>query len=63
MTLIEQIEHIRKLNGMSQRKISALADITPTHYNRIVSGKASPSLAVLEMLAKALDCKLCLCFE
>jgi transcriptional regulator with XRE-family HTH domain len=54
----ENIRKIRKDKGISQDKLSKLADVTHTTLAKIESGvNTNPTINTLQKIAKALDVK------
>lgn len=49
-----QIEKIRKTKGLTQEALSMASGVPRAHLSVIENGKASPTLATLEKIAKAL---------
>ncbi len=45
----------RKQQGISASELARRAEVTPAYISKIESGRARPSIAVLERLAKALN--------
>ena len=54
----ENIKKLRKQKGWSQSELADKASITPTHVNRLETGKYNPSIDVVLRLAQALDVSL-----
>lgn len=52
-----KIQKIRKALGYSQEELADLARISRTHMGHIEQGRKSPSLEVLEKIAKTLRVK------
>lgn len=50
----QKIQRLRKSSGYSQEKLAELARISRTHMGHIEQGRKSPSLKVLEKLARTL---------
>ena len=54
----ENIKRIRKDKGISQDRLSKLADVTHTTLAKIESGvNSNPTIKTLQKIAKALDVK------
>jgi len=53
----KRIQKFRKDLGISQEKFSEMVDISRTHLGHIEQGRKSPSLEVLERIAKKLRVK------
>ena len=52
------IKEIRKRKGLSQDKLSKLADVTHTTLSKIESGaNSNPTIKTLQKIAKALNVK------
>ncbi|MCK7557566.1 helix-turn-helix domain-containing protein [Chitinophaga sedimenti] len=58
VSLGEKIKVVRKSRKLSLRKLAAIADMEHSHINLIEKGEVSPSIAVMEVLAEALDISL-----
>lgn len=52
-----KIQHLRKSIGYSQEALAEKINISRTHMGHIEQGRKSPSLKVMEKLAKALKVK------
>lgn len=52
-TFRTRLRAICRVMGISQRELARRAGLTHVHVNRVLQGKAEPSLAVCESLAKA----------
>ena len=60
MTIGERIKCLRKLNGLSQRKLTKLTDYRNYHsLSRIETEQCNPSVNLTEQLARALDTNPC----
>lgn len=53
--MVKNIADIRKLKEMQQKSLAEKANVDIFYLNKIENGKATPSLAVLEKIAAALD--------
>lgn len=54
----KKIQQLRRVIGYSQEDLAETARISRTHMGHIEQGRKSPSLEVLEKIAKALKVKL-----
>ena len=52
---IQNLRFLRTEKGLSQMKLSELADITPNYLNAIENGKNFPSLEVLQRIIDVLE--------
>ncbi|HET6858650.1 MAG TPA: helix-turn-helix transcriptional regulator [Streptomyces sp.] len=62
MSTAELVRTWRAAQGLSQTELAARAGTGQAVISRIESGKLTPTLAVLERLAAALDCTVVLEF-
>ena len=51
-----RIAEIRKQNGLSQRRLSALTGVHQVHLHRIEHGQINVTIETLAKIADALDC-------
>lgn len=51
----QKIQRLRRSSGYSQEKLAELVRISRTHMGHIEQGRKSPSLKVLERLARVLQ--------
>ena len=59
MKIGENIKKVRKKRGLSQDKLSKLADVTHTTLAKIEAGKNdNPTIKTLQKIAKALNVKI-----
>ena len=63
MTIVQQIEVVRKLKGMTQRELCRQADITPSYYCRLLSEESHASEVILQKLADAIGFSLAICLK
>lgn len=54
----DTIKQIRKAKNINQSQFCEKIQINKGHFSQIESGKAKPSLAILEKIAKGLDINL-----
>lgn len=53
-----KLKMLRITKGLSQSELAKKAKVDRSYISQIETGKVSPSLAVLERIAKALGCNL-----
>jgi transcriptional regulator with XRE-family HTH domain len=53
-----KIRIMRVTNGISQDELAHKAKVDRSYISQIETGKKTPSLAVLERIAKALNCSI-----
>lgn len=58
MNIIQQIDEIRELRSITKKDLCAHADITVEYYIKVLKGKHSLSINVLENLADYLQLKI-----
>lgn len=54
-----RLQQVRTARGQGLRALARAAGLTPTGISNIESGKAMPSVATVEKLAKAFGCDPC----
>jgi len=58
MSLGENIRRARKVRGWTQKELAERVESDASYMNRIETGKANPSIAVLARIAEALEVSL-----
>lgn len=56
MTLAERLRQVRELSGLSLNALAKVSGVARTTIGYIESGETSPSIATVELLARALGC-------
>lgn len=55
MNYAKGIETARTRRGLSKRKLAMLIGVDPSYVTHLEAGKKTPSLTVVELIARALD--------
>lgn len=63
MTIIQQVEKIRIIKGMTQRELCRQAEITPSYYCRLLSEESHASEVILQHLVDAIGFSLAICLK
>ncbi len=59
MTLAERLRQVRELSGLSLNTLAKVSGVARTTIGYIESGQTSPSIATVELLARALGVSVC----